>query len=264
MTMIIAIHSNRGGVGKTLFTINLAMVYAILGRNVCLIDLDFRAPAISDILQLQCPNLWMNDFLDGHGKIGDALIDVTSKFKTDGKLLVGLADPSLDSVRNMAWKDKRWEMKALQRLTSIKRELAEKGVDYVIFDTSPGILYSSVNAVVSSDVVVILTAANDLDVKETQRVITELYQPFEKPTYILINKVMPMFQWRDTERNVILKKFTSIFSAPIIAVIPCYCDLLNSSRMTIYTREMPEHPFSKAIYDIANKLSSTKIGEMQE
>ena len=258
MTKVMAIHSNRGGVGKTLIAINLAMAYANLGRDVCLIDLDFRAPSLSTIFQLQRPNLWINDFLDGRGKIWDALVDVKPKYDADGRLQVGLADPSLDSIRNMTWKDKRWEMEALRKLISIKRELAEEDIKYVIFDTSPGMLIPSVNAVACSDVVVVVTTADILDVEGTQRVITELYEAFEKPTYVFMNKVMPVFQWKEEERNAILEKFTPKFNAPIMTIVPCYCDLLKSSRMTIYTLEMPEHPFSKAIYDTANKLSVIK------
>ena len=137
MTKVIAIHSNRGGVGKTLIAVNLAMAYAKLGGKVCLIDLDFRAPSLSRTLE-ENPSFWTNDFFDDRVKIWDALVDVTRKYGVDGRLLVGLADPSLDSIRNMTYKDRRWEMKALRKLVSLRSELADKGIEYVIFDTSPG------------------------------------------------------------------------------------------------------------------------------
>ena len=56
MTKIITLHSNRGGVGKTFIAINLAMAYAKLGKKVCLIDFDFRAPRLSAIFQFQNPD----------------------------------------------------------------------------------------------------------------------------------------------------------------------------------------------------------------
>jgi septum site-determining protein MinD len=254
MTKMIAIHSNRGGVGKTVIAVNLAIAYASLGQNVCLLDLDFRAPSISKTLQMQYPKLWMNDFLDGRVDFGDVLVDVTSKYQTEGKLLVGLADTSLGSIRDMASKDKKWEMNALRKLLSIRKVLAEDGVDYVIFDTSPGMLYASVNAVACSDIVVIVTTADMIATQETQWVINELYTAFEKTAYVFVNKAIPTHQCNETERNRISESLMSLFSAPILSVVPCYCDLL-SSRMMIYTRELPEHPFSKAIYDAAKTLS---------
>jgi MinD-like ATPase involved in chromosome partitioning or flagellar assembly len=257
MTQVIAIHSNRGGVGKTLVAVNLAMTYARQGHNVCLIDLDFRAPSLSKIIPVPPPNHWMNDYLDGRAPIGDVLVDVTATYHTDGRLLVGLVDASLDSIRTMASKDKRWEMNALRRLLAMKGELAAKGVDYVIFDTSPGVLYSSVNAVACADVVVVVTTADSLAIKETQWVIAELYTAFDKPTYVLINKVMPAFQYNETARTTIVEKFTSLFNTRILSIVPCYCDLLNS-RTTIYAHEHPDHPFSQAIYDAAHTLATLK------
>lgn len=254
MTKMITIHSNRGGVGKTVIAVNMAIAYANLGKNVCLIDLDFRAPSLSKTLELHHPTLWMNDFLDGRVELGDVLADVTSKYDTAGKLLVGLADTSLGSIRDMASKNKKWEMNALRKLLAIKRELAENSVDYVIFDTSPGMLYASVNAVACSDVVVIVTTADKLATQEAQWMINELYKAFEKTTYVFINKATPAYQYNETERSTMLEKLTPLFSPPILSVVPCYCDLLNS-RMTIYTHKLPEHPFSKAIYEAATKLS---------
>lgn len=257
MVKVISIHSNRGGVGKTLIAVNLTVAYAKLGRNVCLIDLDFRAPSLSSIFQVD-PTLWVNDFLEDRAKIWDTLVDMTPKYGVDGKLLVGLADPSLEAVRNMAYKDKQWETKAFRKLTSLKSELASKDIEYIFFDTSPGILYSSVNAVACSDLVVVVATAEPSEAEGTKQAITELYKAFEKPTFVLMNKVMPTVQWKELEKKAFLEKFSPVFNAPIVAVIPCYCNLLNSGRTTIYTLEMPEHPFSKAIYDVAYKLSVMK------
>jgi len=51
-------------------------------------------------------------------------------------------------------KDRKWEVKALTRTLAGKKEIiAEKKVDYVIFDTSPGAQYSSINALAGADVV---------------------------------------------------------------------------------------------------------------
>jgi septum site-determining protein MinD len=256
MTRVVSFHSNRGGVGKTLIATNLAMAYAKLGRTACLLDLDFRAPSLSAVLQLS-PKLWINEALNTNVAIWEALIDASSKYGTKGRLLIGLTNPSLDSIRDMAGKDKQREIKTLKQLFSLKRELSEKGVEYLLFDTSPGILYSSVNAVACSDVVICVTTADILDIEETQRIIVDLYRAFEKPTYIFLNKVIPRLQWKETNRNAMLEKYSKLFTTPILSIVPCYCDLLNS-RMRIYTLTTPNHPFSKAIYDAAHMLSETK------
>jgi len=228
---IVSLHSNRGGVGKTLIASNLAMVYAKLGRRVCLLDLDFRAPSLSEVVQL-LPKHWINTVFDTNIDIWEVLTDVSSQYGTEGQLLVGLADPSLDSIREIAEKGKKWEINAFKKLLSIKRELIEKDVEYIIFDTSPGMLYSSVNAVASSDIVICVTTADILDIKETQRMIADLYRAFDKPTYLFFNKVIPRSQWEEKDRNAIMKKLSKLFPATILTIVPCCCDLLNSRRIS--------------------------------
>ncbi|MFQ6130262.1 MAG: ParA family protein, partial [Candidatus Hadarchaeaceae archaeon] len=43
---VIAVHSYKGGTGKTLVSMNLASIFSRQGKNVCLVDLDLRAPSL--------------------------------------------------------------------------------------------------------------------------------------------------------------------------------------------------------------------------
>src|SRR5512136_2434967 len=91
---IIAVHSYKGGTGKTLLSVNLAATLAKQGKNVCLIDLDFRAPSLFAILKAEDSNKWFNDYLnDGH-EAHQTLIDLSSSLPGSGKFSVGLANPS--------------------------------------------------------------------------------------------------------------------------------------------------------------------------
>jgi len=45
MALTIAVHSYKGGSGKTSFAINLASAYASVGKSVCLLDVDLKAPS---------------------------------------------------------------------------------------------------------------------------------------------------------------------------------------------------------------------------
>jgi septum site-determining protein MinD len=256
---VISLHSNRGGVGKTLIAINLALAYAKLGRSTCLLDLDFRAPSLSAILQLS-PALWISDTINTNAGIWEALIDVSEKYHTQGRFLVGLTNPSLNSIRDIAIQGKQWDRQTLKFLLSIKKEAPKKDVEYIILDTSPGMLYSSVNAVACSDLMICVTTADPLDIEETQRVITDLYQAFDKPAYLFLNKVNPALHWLETDRNVLFEKITKQLTVEILAIIPCYCDLLNS-RTKIFTTNPPVHPFSQAIYNIANKITKITKGQ---
>jgi len=247
MSKIVAVHSSRGGVGKTLIAVNLAAAYAKKGANVFLVDLDFRAPSLFTIFSMERPDFWVNDFLNKRCELEDAMTDVTGKHGTLGKFLVGFADPSLDSIRDMASKDRRWEMETLRSLLSIRK----LQVDYVIFDTSPGVLYSSVNAVACSDSVIVVTTADALGISSAKKMVEELYRAFGKKTFIFLNKIRPGHQWEEPASGDLVSLG---LPAPVLVTAPCYCDMLNVSGGKIYTVEEPEHPFSKKIYEIAEKI----------
>ena len=259
MGRIITVHSSRGGTGKSLIAVNLAAIYAHKGRDVTLLDLDFRAPSFSTVFRARDYRFieyWVNDFLNGRCSIEKALIDLAEKYGTKGRFLVGLANPSLRAIREMMGKDRAWEMEALRKLLAIKPVLLnDMRMDHAIYDTSPGIQYPSINAVVSSDVSVVVTTLDTLDVEGVQYMLSELYDAFEKRTVILMNKIfLEKSQWSEERRDRLLRNLEATFAHPIIGIIPCYCDVLRASRISPFALEEPEHPFTKALYDVAEKL----------
>ena len=73
MKKIIAIHSYKGGTGKTSLSVNLAASLAKRGRKVAILDLDFRAPSLFSILKMEKSNVWLNDYLNGASTINKIL-----------------------------------------------------------------------------------------------------------------------------------------------------------------------------------------------
>jgi cellulose biosynthesis protein BcsQ len=71
-------------------------------------------------------------------------------------------------------------MEALGRLLSLKEYLKDMNFDYVICDSSPGLQYSSINAIVAADVVLLVTSIDKSDIDETQRMIHDLYEKRQK------------------------------------------------------------------------------------
>jgi septum site-determining protein MinD len=251
MTKVIAVHSSRGGVGKTLVAVNLGAAYAKKGKNTCIVDLDFRAPSIYTIPKLT-PKHWINDFFNDRSMIHETLVDVTGEYNSPGKLYMALANPEITSIRDVTTKNKSWEMQALRKLFKMKRELSDK-VELIILDTSPGFQYSSTNAVACSDVVLAVTTPDRIDLDGTIMMIKDLYYAFEKQVFIFINKFQPHHSWNKNEKHHILTQIP----APIIAITPCFCDMLNAKRTNIYTIKNPEHPFSEIIYQTIEKIQTT-------
>lgn len=257
MGKVISIHSSRGGTGKSLIAVNLAVTLAQRGRSVILFDLDFRAPSLYTILKIdyRLVHYWMNDYLDGRCPIDSVLRDLTKQYGTKGRFLAGLANPSIEAIREIMGKDRRWEMHALRRLLNLRDTLIEeKGVDYVIYDTSPGIQYSSVNAVVSSDLSIIVATMDILDIEGTKRIVNDIYDAFEKESVLLMNKVPVELVRSEEDRKKTIEFLRETFNRPVIAIIPCYCEVLRASRASIFVLDYPDHPFTRKVEEIAEKL----------
>jgi MinD-like ATPase involved in chromosome partitioning or flagellar assembly len=255
MGKIIAVHSYKGGTGKTSLSVNLAATYARMGKKVCLMDLDFRAPSLHAIFKKQNLNYWLNDYLNGVCEINKVLVDETKEHGNGGKLFVALANPSTEAIRDMTAKDRKWEMKALGRLLSLRSSLLnEMDLDYIICDTSPGLQYSSINAIVTADVVLVVTSLDASDINGSQRMTSELYDLFEKKTGILVNKVIAEYLSSEKEQKKFNKYIKNIHTLPVLATIPCFCEVLRAAGDFIFTEERPEHPFTDTIVDLAAKV----------
>jgi septum site-determining protein MinD len=250
---IVAVHSYKGGTGKTLLSVNLAATFAERGKKVCLFDLDFRAPSLSTILKVEKAEHWLNDYLNGVCEIDKVLIDLSDRVHNGGKLFIGLANPATEAIRDMSAKDRKWEMRALGRLLALRTCLLDdKGLDYLILDTSPGLQYSSINAIVSADLVLVATTFDRSDVDGTRRMLRELYDLFEKKTEVILNKVLDISS--RTGKDEVQTKLKDIYQVPLLGVIPCFCDVLKAEGGVVFAQEKPDHPFTKILDEMANKI----------
>src|SRR5512139_1443215 len=88
MGKIIAVHSYKGGTGKTLLSVNLAATFAKQGKRVCLFDLDFRAPSLATIFKAEGLECWLNDYLNGTCDINRVLIDLSSRIQGQSNFFI--------------------------------------------------------------------------------------------------------------------------------------------------------------------------------
>jgi MinD-like ATPase involved in chromosome partitioning or flagellar assembly len=255
MSKIIAVHSYKGGTGKTSLSVNLASTFAKLGKKVAIFDLDFRAPSLFAILKVENAEFWLNDYLNNTVDVNKILVDLSSRLTGNGKLYVGLANPSTEAIRDMSSKDRKWEMRALGRLLSLKESLIrDEGFDYLIFDTSPGLQYSSINAIVAADFVVVATTGDRSDVDGTKRMLKELYNLFEKKTGLVLNKVLdPSVTAKKAEISV---KVKATYQVPLLGIVPCFCDILRAEGNLIFVQDKPDHPFTRILSEMARKIEN--------
>jgi len=258
--LIVTFHSYKGGTGKTLLSVNLAIVFAKMGKRVCILDLDLRAPSLHSIFRNRS-NYWVNDYLNKACIIEKVLAECNIKEVPNGKLLVGLANPSTEAIREMESKDRNWEIEALGRLFSLKATLLnDMHLDYVFFDASPGLNYSSINAIVCADVVLVVTSTDKSDVEGTRRMIHDLYELFDKKTGIIVNKIPS--EYLSSKNHDSNSRIIETHQLPIVGMLPCSCEVLSAEGRCLFACEKPDHPFTEKLREISVNLE--RFGSAKE
>ncbi len=116
-----AVTSTISGEGKTFFAINLAGIYALMGKKVLLLDLDMRKPKIH--LEFQVNNeKGISTLLSGANSLEDVLCD--SQMENLSFIPAGPVPPNPS------------ELLLSDRMTDLLQELEQK-YDVVITDTPP-------------------------------------------------------------------------------------------------------------------------------
>ncbi len=146
MSKIIAVANQKGGVGKTTTSVNLATSLAVIRRKVLIIDMDPQGNATTGVgLDKHNPKVPLSDVLLGDATAESALQTVAN---TNIHALTGGPDLSFAEFQLMTMDDREY---MLQRaLADIK-----DNYDYIIIDCPPSLNMLTVNSLVAASGVLI-------------------------------------------------------------------------------------------------------------
>lgn len=278
MTHCIAIHSYKGGTGKTTIAANAAALLVQMGKKVAILDLDVYAPSLHNYFKIT-PKKWINDFLDNNADIYESIIDTTPLLfpqghehsKSKGRLYTGFSNPSRDAIFKfeMGNGTDYWK-KQFRKLVFLREQIITKlDTDYIIIDTSPGIRHWSINALSIADKLILTMKMDDLDIEGTKKLLFEIYTTFVRfgaISYILLNRVSGYcIPCNTIQSNIeenqdhkrVLEELHATTSANSLSPLPCYCDIQFSPREFLTVINNPNHPFSLRLKNIINEMTNT-------
>jgi len=146
MGKIIAIANQKGGVGKTTTTVNLAASLGVLEKKVLLIDADPQANASSGL------GIIVEEVENGSYQLLEHTITAKEAIVPTNSPNVDIIPAHIDLVAieiELVDKDKR-EYKLKEALAEIKNDY-----DYILIDCAPSLGLITLNALVAADSVII-------------------------------------------------------------------------------------------------------------
>lgn len=287
----IALHSYKGGTGKSTIASNISALLTLRGNNVLLIDMDVYAPTLQTYFDKD-PEKWINDFLFNASDFDQVIYNVDSVFDQfissqsgnstqRGKFYVSFSNSSKNEITKLdnALRDEVSKIELLRNFIKIKEMASKKDIDYIILDTSTGIRYWSINSLAIADVIFLSLKMDGIDVECTGRMVTEIYDVFTNlgtKSFLLLNRIAGFchappndavkFQTDYNNLNKLfyeqserITRLRNELDMEIISSIPCYCDIQFDSREFLTVLKNPTHEFSLEMNKLADKIESMKF-----
>ena len=240
---VIAVTSGKGGVGKTNFTVNLAIQLARRGKRIVIIDADFGLANI-DVLFGIISTYNFADVLAGKMKIEAALTDgpLGIRFISGGSGMSQLANITESQMAYL-----------LENLTFL-----DEMADIVLIDTGAGISKSVVNFVKASQETIIVTTPEPTSVTDAYAIIKAVKEENgAAPAFkIVVNRVDDMREGEEifNKLHMVAQRFLNV-DLTSLGAIPYDNRLVQAvKRQQPVALQFPDTPASKCIDGISGRL----------
>ncbi len=249
----LAIHSFKGGTGKSTITANLAVSMAEQGKNVCVMDMDLAGPGIHVMFGVgEADVKWtMTNVLLGDAKIMDAVIPLTEKLRVkNGKLYFIPASFKMEDMLRLLRRGLEVEIfsSGLQQLSK------ELQLDYVLLDTHPGIEDDTVLVMGACNGLLLISRLDQQDLLGTA-IVARLATSLGKTTFLMFNMVPPNFA--ESSLQDISAKLSRRFGFNVLASLPFYEEILQSLSNGVFVNTLPKHEYAKKIWEATRVVAKT-------
>jgi MinD-like ATPase involved in chromosome partitioning or flagellar assembly len=246
---VIAIHSYRGGTGKSNLTANLAASLAAAGQRVAVVDTDIQSPGIHLLFGQEDAEALktLNDYLWERCAIRDTATDVTPpSLGGDGR--VWLVPSSLKAGEIAKVLREGYDVGLLN--DGFRDLMDELTLDHLLIDTHPGLNEETLLSIAISDELLVLLRPDRQDFLGTAVTVEVARKLGVKRLSMVLNKVLPVVAERGFAGEV-----ERTYGAPVIGVLPESHEMLELGSGGLFSLRFPDHPLSREIRQVASRLA---------
>lgn len=247
MTQVIAIHSFRGGTGKSNITANSAALLASGGARVAVIDTDIQSPGIHVLFGVEQDGLeaTLNDYLWGNCDIEEAAFDVSDLVDGDGGLFVVPSSNKVSAITRVL--QEGYQVERLNRgFRSLIRSLK---LDYLLIDTHPGLNEETLLSVAICDSLLLIIRPDQQDYQGAS-VTLDVARKLEVPNiYLAVNKAISSY-----DPDAVKERLETVYKCPVATVLPLSEELAGLGSAGLFCMQYPDHPITEKFVAIATCL----------
>ena len=253
-TELIAVHSFRGGNGKSSLTANVAALLAAAGQRVGVIDADIQSPGLHLLLGRagMSQGHTLDDYLLGNCTFDQLAVDVTDYLGESVAGRLFLIPASLNPGTMAQVLSQGYDA---QRLTRSFHELGEAlGLDTLLIDTHPGLNEEALLTMRAVRTLIVVLRPDTQDFEGTG-VTVQVARQLEVPRVLLVVNQVPSAALLQAVRARAQKTFDS----EVLAVIPQSAEFMGFDEDVPFVLRHPQHPVSLALQQVALALQRAKV-----
>jgi MinD-like ATPase involved in chromosome partitioning or flagellar assembly/CheY-like chemotaxis protein len=249
---IIAVHSFRGGTGKSNLTSNLAVSMAKQGKRVAIIDTDLQSPGIHVLFGLEDDRIdrTLNDYLWGRCALTDAAANLSHLLPPNGNTTPGAlylipASAKANDITRILREGYHQEL-LLDGFAEVIRDLQ---LDFLLIDTHPGINEETLHAIAVCNLLVVILRPDYQDYLGTAAIVELARMLSVSDMLMVINKALPSF-----DVQAYREQLETAYDVPVAAVLPFVQEMMHLASSAVFSVRYPHHPLSQAVDRISEQI----------
>lgn len=249
MSMVVAVHSFRGGTGRSSLCVNAAVQIALKGKRVGVVDTDVQSLGSHILFGIDEGEIdqALDDYLAGRCSIGEATYDVGRRIGDGEIVLAGGAlylVPSCIHI-NEVERVLREECDVCFLNDAFQTFIETCALDYLFVDAPGGLGARALISVAISDLLLVLLRPDQQDFQGTA-VVMGIARGLGIPHRRLV--INMTFSSHDADN--LRRQVERAYRSPVAAVLPFSEDMVQMASAEVFCLCYPDHPFCNGVRDV--------------